>query len=111
MKHLKRYESINDKPQTGDYVLCKTSYGAKRIDDFLKNTIGVCLGKAYIGHNIELREKLKDIFKVKYDNIPDNLKDDYFFNNIRSISRNEIIHFSPNKEDLEEIITANKYNL
>lgn len=116
MKYLKTYEDAKSDPQIGDYVLCKTSYGPNGIDNFLKNTIGVCLGKHYTGENPELIRQMKDVFKIKYDNIPDYLTDYFYYSgssgkDTRSMRRDEIIHFSPEKEDLETILAAPKYNL
>ena len=126
MKHLKTYESIKDNidPQVGDYVICnedrdnignsQTDEDFKIVADIVKNNIGQCI------------EIFQGIYYIKYDdNILDNIDNikkfkPYFDHthienktgeNIRRMNREEIISFSPNKETLETIMSANKYNL
>jgi len=105
MKYLKKYEdSTKDEPQIGDYVICEQKEGFAKIhiNSIIRNNIGIIL---------EITDK--ENYIVYYDcDIPQMLK--RFFNdrvNSRIILKNEIIYFSPNKEDLEVILSANKYNL
>jgi len=103
MKHLKYFENIEE-PQVGDYVIC---------EELSNLTPDIC---NFISSNIGIIEYTKNddgetSYYIKYENVPE----DIFFltlrNNKRDMSREEIIHFSKNKEDLEYIINANKYNL
>lgn len=83
--NIKRFnESVE--PEVGDYVIVNF----KRV-----STIADLLGKS-IGKIIEQTNKL---YRVKYGST------DWVVN------RNEIEEFSKNKEDLEHIIAAKKYNL
>ena len=109
MKHIKKYEhTIEDEhiqlPQIGDYVICTDKHIAsidKNFDEFLKNNIGKIIKTP--SHN-------KTSYDVKYRLIPNNVII-YFTNNIRSFYPKEILHHSPNKEDLELYVQANKYNI
>jgi len=106
MKYLKKFENINE-PKIGDYVICVNyeNTDLKILDDFLSSNIGkIVRDKTNV-------EKFK--YSIKFENIPKNLKgftengvgDEIIFRS------DEIAHFSKNKEDLEHIIDANKYNL
>jgi len=100
MKHLRKYENVKSKgPSVGDFVICKShtnsSYIGRKIDIFIKTNIGEIIAKNW------------DEFEVKFDNVPE-LLNDYMIDHYR---KNEIEHYSKNKEDLEVYIDANKYNL
>jgi hypothetical protein len=106
MKHIKYFENVYE-PQVGDYVICEEEYSVDdAVDSFIKNTIGII---------IDIKYDKKYPYIVAYENIPDAIRKDYFtledFKRTRQMMREEIIHFSKNKEDLEYYIQANKYNL
>jgi hypothetical protein len=105
MKYIKQYEE-NTEPQIGDYAIVKDSVVTinDAFADFLSENIGEIVDNKY---------SYRYPFLVQFENIPDNLKIEFSVLNgyEREFNRNEIIAFSPNKEDLELIISANKYNL
>ena len=107
----------NKVPKVGDYVICEedmkiTVDSFELFSIFLSKNIGQiknsCLDNGYD-------------FLVQYDTIPVNLNrffsyyedDKYFSNNgcCRSMYIKEIKYFSKDREDLEVIIEAGKYNL
>jgi hypothetical protein len=110
MKHLKKYENVEDELQIGDYVILDSSkilrYNYNKIIvDFLSNNIGKL---TYIDIGLQ-KHKI-------YYNIPQNIKDelkDYPItkNGIWYASLSDILYHSTNKKDLELYITANKYNI
>ena len=106
MKHLKEFESIENNPQIGDYVICTDKIWIGQTDelnDFLLNNIGQCI-------KIDINFIQGYLYVIKYDNIPIFL--DYFNkSNYRNMGRDEILYFSPYKEDCETYLAANKYNL
>jgi len=94
------------KPELGDYVICYEN--SKSITNFLNNNIGII-----VEHDkIRMYEYL-----IKYENVPYELKDwfsdedDRDFTNCRRMGKYEIAHFSKYKEELEEILVTNKYNI
>ena len=102
MKYIKTFENAEKTPQLGDFVICKCLYGADRLNNFLENRIGQCVGFGY----------LDNIYKIRYEDVPFHINLDYFdFKNVRAMRRTEIIAFSSNKNDIEAIIQSNKYNL
>ena len=129
MKYIKIYEEIKIEPQVGDYVICvdKSDINLQRKKMFVEYL------KIHIGKIIKTN-KSNEIL-VQYDPIPTEYEIlDYAFyttlssivkgfkyntinteggqyTNIATFGKEEIIHFSPNKEDLEPYINANKYNL
>ena len=106
MKHIKKYEQ-NISIEVGDYVIC-TDNGITNDNNF-----EVYL-KSHIGKIILIKKYIKDPYLVLYENLPDKFKTYSSTNdNLKLIkfNENEIIHFSKNKEDLEHIIVANKYNI
>ena len=104
MKYLKTYEKINE-PQVGDYVICDEKMYDK-VNIFLNNNVGQLISR----DPDEYGFKDEYDYIVKYENVPLDIKD-YFLSNVRSFGREEIIEFSSNKEDLEAILDANKYNI
>ena len=99
MKYLLNYNNLTteDEPQIGDYVICKELSNDPNLDYFIKTNIGQYLKKQYISP-----------YHVKYENIPNNINNRFTKDGFRGFNRNEIIAFSPNKEQLESIL---KYNI
>lgn len=111
MKYIKKFENEIKEPQLGDYVICSTSYGPTAIDDFMKNNIGQIQDERYLGNNQEIIDKVKYTYVVTFENVPWHLTP-YFHNKSKRImSLDEIIYFSPDKQKLEAILTAKKYNI
>ena len=116
MKYIKQYEDeeiiIKDELKLYDYVICEDAWMKSQkekgreyleVNNILENNIGL-----YI-------QKDDETYTIKYDGniIPDNVIRFFSHNGTytRNFYRGEIIHFSPNKEDLESFILANKYNI
>ena len=108
MKYIKKFENNKD-PQIGDYVIVhehendpKNKYKKEKLNNFLDNNIG-----RYIRENSHIIYT----YEIQYDNIEDYIS---YFNvetKSRLFSREEIVNFSPNKEDLEHYLTAKNYNI
>ena len=126
MKYLKLYEeNIENKPKIGDYVICEDKSIAldEESKEFISNNIGKIIDEIEQNKQCYI-EQYKQCYIVKYDynTIPDLSK--RWFGSIsktgyayskeedsRVMFLNEIIKFSKNKEDLEDYLTAKKYNL
>jgi len=95
---FKLYESINEgEPEIGDYVIIETD------DDEFKH-----YSNNYIGEVVDIERKpntKRDIYYILFKNF-DNRRSDR-----EMIWRYEIKYWSKNKEELEPILQANKYNL
>ena len=115
MKYIKTYETIEDELQIGDFVICKEkensyTYSIYSQDDyeklqyFLENNIGLIKKKGK-------RATSQPYYKVFYDYLPDNIKQYFSPKNLRPIYKEEILYHSSNKEDIEQILNAKKYNL
>jgi len=106
MKHIKTFEKLNQKkPQVGDYVICQDE--EDDLISFMNNNIGKIID---ISHNDKIP------FDIEYENIPSNIQNYFGFNNNiknnnRVMSREEILYWSKNKEDLKQIILQRKYNI
>ena len=95
MKHLKKFETVfydEEEPKVGDYVfMANSDYTPDYSEIYIIRDIVFYeedyIDNVYVLHNL-------------------NGEDDYI-----TISLNQIVCFSENLEDLEEIRTANKYNL
>ena len=123
MKHLKTYE-FKKEPKIGDYVIVYEKRGEIEVNDFYKNNIGRIVNlnnneysdvAAYFDLDKEWDYWIKfDIPKSLFGEV-NHLKvedySNYFIKGVRPFDRKEIIYYSPNKEDLEVYIDANKYNL
>jgi len=111
MKHIKEYENLNNnEPEEGDYVICKDIFisgyrmSKKLLDLFLSNNIG----------RIERINININRYYIVYDNIPEGCKNSFMtYHNfqVRDFFRKEIKYWSKDREDLEVILQANKYNL
>jgi len=101
MKHIKLFEEINQNvigswtlaPEVGDYVICDSTNF-----DLLKNLVKNNIGKLI---QIEKVTRDDDNYYIKYTEIENDI---VFW-------RSEILYWSKDKEELEAILTAQKYNL
>jgi len=102
--NFKLYEKLNDNgaPNIGDYVIC-SDHENNNHDNFFKNKIGKILNINY--------DKIYT-HAITYDNIPDRLYDNIIKGKRTiGVKRNNIIYWSENKEELEQMLQANKFNL
>jgi len=122
MKYLKKFESINNEPKLGDYIMLKLedvrlyvshpSTKTLRYVDFINNNIGIVNNIEYDTNN-----NLVTI-RVVYENVPSELKQ-YFLTGMktknnsysRDYSPKNIVDFASTKEELEMRLSANKYNI
>lgn len=98
MRYIKTYEKFTKEPQIGDYV-------AVKIPRMIKYVLGrpnLDLNQIYFAKVVN---KEGGIFGVEFGD------DFYNFTKKWWMMRDEIIDFSKNKEDLEYLIIADKYNL
>lgn len=116
MKYIKAFENTN--LQIGDYVICDESGTgtSDEIIDFLKNNIG---------QFIRFREDNDSYFSpeciylVQYKDVPDDIIEEDFDHgglywkdeNSRLMKRSEIKYWSKNKEDINQFILNNKFNI
>jgi len=104
MNHLKLYEEINDEssePKVGDYVI--TKYMSADDDHEANLFVTKNIGQLY---KIE-----KDKYTVKYENIPSMLHYYTSADSFLNFKRRDIQKWSENKQDLETILLANKFNI
>jgi hypothetical protein len=109
MKYLKKYESDNDEPKVGDYFIVTIfpkDYYSEEYINFLKEHIGriIRIDKSYNVNNIAW---ILGKFLFTSD---DSVQVKNSFNYVQSFDFKHIT-FSSNKEDLEAILQAKKYNL
>ena len=115
MKYIKTFENSNNRLDLGDYVICKEipdMFDKEKLYNVIKfeeNRVG-----RYIKNK---KNNGKFRYEVTYDDIPDKFKNFYFIIDhelhlyTRPMSRTEIIYNSKNKEELEAIIAAKKFNI
>jgi len=111
---FKIYEKINDhKLEVGDYVLCNDTVPSEDIRNFISNNIGVCVNDFNVENsNDEFKSEYYE-YTIQYKDIPEKLKIWRWFSigGERTMYGEEIIYWSKNREDLEEILMSKKYNL
>ena len=101
----KKYLSISEEVEIGDYVIITsdpffTKNRPKNVVDYIATTIG------------QIKDKGPDSYIVKFDNPPEfNSGFDKSLKTGWTTYENEILFFSPNKEELEMKLAAQKYNL
>lgn len=90
-----------DHPMVGEYVLANDVSGSMKAKDFVNNNIGLCTG-IHSGDQFP--------FEVEYENLTPYLEK-FFNKNKTNFSRNEILYWSDNKEELELILQSRKFNI
>lgn len=99
-----------DQPEIGDYVLTRIedpfADEMMRVDGFLQTNIAQVVGREFdSGKDERLILQFSEPSK-------DYLVNTHFTRDMkRFIDRNDITHWSKNKEDLEDFLAAKKYNL
>jgi hypothetical protein len=117
MKYIKTYENIIKEPQIGDYVIIDYEFPDKEWTQYITNSIGQII----ITSNNRSSDLLIRFYVTKqvYDNFVKingdkynsfNIENNNIYINIRLL-KNRIKYISKNKEELEIILAANKYNL
>lgn len=103
--NFKIFETINEgDPKIGDYVLLKYDKFKNDMTNFLND---------HIGKIIFIDEKL---YRIEYYDVPDtiNYRFHYYKTNnsyTKTIEKRYISYWSKNREELEELLAAEKYNL
>jgi len=112
MKYLKKYESfdrefVKEPIEVGDYVIMASALTS--LNTFLSTTIGTITS---LDTNFA-KKQLSPInnIKVQYNNIPINLEDEFNEDGERFFPIMRLKYSSANKEDLEQFILNNKYNI
>lgn len=103
MKYLKLFESLEE-PKIGDYVIMRINAQNDKINSFVNNTIG------------RLENKQTSRYIVEYENVPKEIEGWFGFKSrdnkcSRTFSKDRLLFFDKNKEDLETKIMSNKYNI
>lgn len=95
--NFKKFESFEDEPQIGDYVIIENDSFDISIIKFLKNRIGKI---------IEIRKDLTYPYTILFNyNIP------IYNKRTVEVDRDEIKEFAANKEMFKIKTTTDKYNL
>jgi len=114
MKFIKAYEEINPwldptKARIGDYVLLHTF---SSLDEYVDKNIGQVIdiddNEVGVLFSSDKPTNMKFSFDVFFKLYTDRYGEKYFY---RRFKTHDIKYFSENIEDLEIMITANKYNL
>jgi hypothetical protein len=98
---IRLFEEFNIVPKVGDYVLCEDDT-IKSVSFFVSRNIGQIIMNNGIGDEYP--------YLVRYSNIPLDIID-YFDYSSRDFSKEEILHFSKDIEELKAIISSRKFNL
>ncbi len=86
-------------PEVGDYIICSSVVPEENV--FFSNNIGKI---------IDVKKYYYYPYNLEYDNVPDNLKKSNGATTF--VCRfNDILYFSKDKEELEYILRANKFNI
>jgi len=112
MKHLKHFSERKDKPEIGDYVIIKTASGTEKVD-FINNNIGY-IDRMFHSYYVILYDIDKDKDKDK-EQEPGQWNDIYNKEDLKKLSfyaqHYEIKYWSKDKEELEILLQANKFNI
>ena len=105
MKHVKTFETYNiNNIEIGNYVIMKSKLGWDEYDTFIDNNIGIVYNISNL-INYEVG--------VRYANVPNksDIKEYFSEYGYRLFQTSQIEYMSNNKEELETILQAKKYNL
>jgi hypothetical protein len=106
---FKIFETINGQPNQGDYVILDAEDKDKEFGEFVSNNVGkiIQIGREHGGNG--------KVFLVKWENIPERLKYEqrnfFYKDGTRECTAQHFKYWSDNKEELETLINAEKYNL
>ena len=111
---FKIFESVNEKPKLGDYVICNTEDNTipawyerrNELKDFISTNIGII---QQIDNNSAFGG-----YKIKFKNdeiIKDYCQENNWKQDTLELDFNDIKYWSNNIEDLEPLISGVKYNL
>ena len=106
MKYIKTYEDLNiyKEPKIGDYVICTTNdTTSPGLKEFLEQTIGKCINTNFNFLIIEYQYVPNEILYTNFDLTTGKIR--------RGVMKDDVLYYSPNKEELEIYLNANKYNL
>ena len=102
---FKFYEAVNQgEPEVGDYIIANIDDFGGNIEKIINNNIGILI------NIVEEIDVTSEPFCVKYPGADfgesDNFeRDNWWF------SESDLVYWSKNKEELEEILATKKYNL
>jgi hypothetical protein len=98
-----------NEPQIDDFVICDMGDVSHQIINDYRDSLNDYL-KTLIGKIIRLH--VNNFALIKYEDLPEKYSSGLsFMSNQRWISKQRIKYWSKNKEDLEIILTQQKYNL
>src|ERR1035437_6352832 len=100
MKHLKKFDHNS---YTDNYILASNTHFNGKLKDFIENNIGKIIIYGYSTHRVTYKNIPKDLLSYFY---VDDYKNFYVV-----LALDEILEYSNNIEDLEDILVAKKYNL
>jgi hypothetical protein len=123
MKYLKYFESMENGPEIGDYVVCEDNEGDSEDDiefiNFLELSIGIVLDtnrnkegffSTQVGERFQIFKN--ELFLIKFENeLPEFIVEPDLPKNSLIFHDEEIVAFSKNRDELEIILSANKYNI
>ena len=115
---FKIFENVNHgEPEVGDYVICHSHMDFfYEVNDFTKTNIGeiIKIDSQVDKYKYEYDDNIDVIYMVKYENVPKTL-DFLVFKDYDCDSfvmyKDDIKYWSKNKEELEKVIEAEKYNI
>ena len=108
---FKIFENVNTLPKVGDYVFINTHddyqlQASKNYESFLKNNIGQIIDSEIEHGGISI------IYKIKFENIPDDIQSRYFGKyNYKKFRIESFKYWSSDKNELEVMMNTEKYNL
>jgi len=121
MKYINQYEAVTPQPRIGDYVLCEldpiVNDQDKKLINFVENNIGVIIERKLTKSSFGEYNRKKFFYSIEYENMRAGRDYDSTYSmkdgttNVILVFRTEIQYFSNNREDIEAILTAKKYNL
>jgi len=103
MKYIKKFESTQDLPEVGDYVLMN-SYDTNVLVDFINNNYGIFIN-SYVD-----KLSVKPKIRVRYENIPGSI-DLFFHDGTRTFDLDLLVAYGKTIEELELRLKAKKFNL
>ena len=103
-------EIQQDDLKIGDWVICNVTQADSEFVDYVYSHIG-----CFVGKDDKYENTLEANYMVMYKNVTKQFREYCIefkkYQNCVSFYRYEIKYWSPNKEDCEAYMMANKYNL
>jgi len=105
---FKLFEEISILPKVNDYVIINKNeyqFKPKMWLNFISSNIGQIIDIQYEHGGTS------NIYTIKFENVPEDIQENYLYQNKGEFKIEKLKYWTPNKNELEILLNSNKYNI